>query len=329
MKGIILIVDGNYQLMKTVFPLQQANTLYGELFNVLQNSFEKQISLFPFKQIFYVSDSKNSWRKQVNETYKANRVKKEEIDWSFVFQCYSEFKEKVGDKKCVHLEYPGLEGDDWIASLVNKANRNGYSTLIISADQDLLQLLEWSLDPDYINIMYRDNVMMEKVWYPKGYNIFMNKLQKTPIDLFALDWRHDFFQLVKKFSKYNVNEINQHESLFRKIVSGDAGDNIQSALITYTKTGKPRGIGDAGAERIWNNYIQNGNDEIVDYENDDTIRHMTDLVLEYKKSDDTKREAVSGKIKENVKMIKLHNTQFVPPEYQNVLDASIDKVMLL
>lgn len=328
MKGIILIIDGNYQLMKTVFPLQQANTLYGELFNVLSNTFEKQLNLFPFKQVFYVSDSKNSWRKQINQTYKANRSKKEEIDWNFVFQCYTEFKQKVGSNKCVHLEYNGLEGDDWIAALVNKANANGYSTLVISADQDLLQLLEWSLNPDYINIMYRDNIMQEKVWYPKGYNIFLNNLQKTPIDLFELDWRHDFFQLIKKFSKYQNVEVNPHQSLFCKIISGDPGDNITSTLVTYTKTGKPRGIGEAGANKIWNSYLESA-DEIVDYKNHEILELMTNLVLEYKKVDDTKYQTVFNKINENIKLIKLHNNEFVPSEYQRVLDEEIDKVMML
>lgn len=328
MKGIILIIDGNYQLMKTVFPLHNSNSLYGELFKTLQHTFDKQLNLFPFKQVFYVSDSKTSWRKQVNQTYKANRSKKEEIDWNFVFQCYTEFKQKLGSNKCQHLEYNGLEGDDWIAALVRKANANGYSTLIISADQDLLQLLDWSISPDYINIMYRDNLMQEKVWYPKGYQIFLNHLRKTEIDLFALDWRQDFYELLKKFNKYQTIEVNQHQSLFCKIISGDGGDNITSTLVTYTKTGKPRGIGESGANKIWNSYIQNA-DEIVDYKNHDILELMTNLVLEYKKVDASYYQKVFDKINENIKLIKLHNNEYMPQEYQKILEESIDSVIKL
>jgi 5'-3' exonuclease len=329
MKGIILIIDGNYQLMKTVFPLHQANTLYGELFNVLQNTFEKQINLFPFHQVFFVSDSKNSWRKQINQTYKANRSKKEEVDWNFVFQCYTEFKQKVGSNKCVHLEYTGLEGDDWIAGIVKKANENGYSTLTISSDQDLLQLLSWSTEPDYINIQYRDNLMQEKVWFPKGYNVFLNKLRRTEIDLFALDWRQDFYELLKKLNRYQTIEVNPQQELFCKVISGDAGDNISSTLITYTKTGKPRGIGEAGALKIWNKYLEAA-DEFVDYNNHEILELMTNLILEYKKveSEATIYRKVFDKVNENIKMIKLQQ-EYMPVEYQRVLNESIDSVLKL
>lgn len=328
MKGIILIIDGNYQLMKTVFPLHNSNALYGELFNTLQHTFEKQLNLFPFKQVFYVSDSKSSWRKQIAQDYKGNRVKKEEVDWNFVFQCYTEFKQKIGSNKCVHLEYNGLEGDDWISALVRKANSNGYSTLVVSADHDLLQLLDWGFNPDYINMQFRDTLLQEKVWYPKGYEIFLNKLRKTEIDLFALDWRQDFYELLKKFSRYQSEEVNQHQSLFCKIIQGDKGDNISSTLVTYTKTGKPRGIGESGANKIWDSYIQQA-DEIVDYKNQDILELMTQLVLEYKKVDNSHYQKVLNKINENIKLIKLHNNEYMPLEYQKILNDCIDSVIKL
>lgn len=319
-----LIVDGNYILMRTIFPLLNSNTLYGELANNLQFSFDKQCNLYPFNQIFHVSDSKFSWRKQVNSTYKANRKKKEEIDWNFVFQCYSEFKNKISSsKKVTYLECDGIEGDDWIAGIVKESNAKGISCLVISSDEDLLQLLKWSLNPNVINIQFRDSMMQEKVWLPKGYNIFMNNLQKTPVDLFALDWRHDFFEMIKKFKKYNLVEVNPHQALFCKIVQGDKGDNIDSVYISTTKNGKPRGIGDSGSEKIWQNYITNG-DEFVDYHNQDTLEYITDLVVTYKKLENTtaNRTTILNKINENVKLITLVEN-YMPDEFKNIFEKTL------
>lgn len=318
MKGIVLIIDGNHQLMKTVFPLQNANRLYGELHNVLTNTFEKLVKMFPFKQVFHVSDSKSSWRKQVNADYKGNRKKTEEVDWEFVFTCYDEFKKQVAQKH-TQVEGTGIEGDDWIAEIVKQANANGYSCLIVSADQDLLQLLEWS--KDYINIMYRDNLLQEKVWYPTGYEIFINNLKKVEMDLFALDWRYEFYDLLKKLKKYQTIEVNPHQALFLKVVAGDGGDNVASTCITYTKTGKPRGIGESGATKIWNSFLEIS-DEMVDYKNHETLETITSLILDYKKVDETQRAKVFAKVNENVKLIKLNNDS-MPLEYKTMLSDTV------
>jgi 5'-3' exonuclease len=320
-----LVVDGNFFLMRNVFPLHNSNTLFGNLASNLLNGFDRQVSLFPFNQIFFVSDSKYSWRKtHVNASYKANRKKKEEIDWNFVFTCYSEFKSKISKtSKITHLESDGIEGDDWIAGIVKESNRRGISCLVISSDEDLLQLLKWSFTPNVINIQYRDSIMQEKVWLPKGYNIFINSLQKTPVDLFALDWRHDFLELIKKFKKYTVVEVNPQQALFCKIVQGDKGDNIESLFISTTKNGKPRGIGDSGAEKIWQNYIANG-DEFVDYHNQETLEYIIDLVVSYKKLENTvtHRTNILNKLNENVKLITLVEN-YMPEEYTNILEKSI------
>lgn len=324
-----LIIDGNYQLMKTIFPLHNSNTLYGELEANLNFSFDRQIALYPFNQVFFVSDGKSSWRKAINADYKANRSKKEGIDWDFVFQCYTEFKEKIS-KRCTKLESDGLEGDDWIAAIVRASNAKGISCLILSTDRDYHQLLKWNIDPNYINILYRDNLLQEKVWLPQGYSVFMNHLQKTPVDLFALDWRQDFFALMRKFGKYQMSEINPIESLFCKIVQGDKTDNISSLYSTTTKDGKIRGIGEAGALKIWKNYIQNADDHHVDYENLELRELIIDLVIEYKKAENNKaiRAKIFDNLQKNIKMIRLEE-RYMPVEYQRILKENVEQSVKL
>ena len=85
---ISLIIDGNYLLHRVIFPLIEARTLYGELYSAMSTTLNKQIEMYPFDQIWFVSDDRFSWRKTVQQDYKGNRVKDDKIDWEFIYNTY-------------------------------------------------------------------------------------------------------------------------------------------------------------------------------------------------------------------------------------------------
>lgn len=90
------IIDGNFLLSKLVFTLHKNNLLYGALYQALENSLSQYRSFYPFSTIYLVSDSKEkSWRKKFDSSYKSQRKKNVDIDWKFVYDTYSEFKNKV------------------------------------------------------------------------------------------------------------------------------------------------------------------------------------------------------------------------------------------
>ncbi len=91
-----LIVDLNYILMRVVFTLSKSNMLYGNLTKYLEASVLKYKRWFPFNQVYLVSDSKDkSWRKSLYSKYKENRKKDTDIDWTFVYEQYKEFKDYI------------------------------------------------------------------------------------------------------------------------------------------------------------------------------------------------------------------------------------------
>ncbi len=147
------------------------------------------------------------------------------------------------------LEYPGIEGDDWISFLVNRSNSKGRSTIIVSNDYDIKQIVSYSLDPLCINMMTNEMYNKEKLFLPKNYQIFLNKVSKLPNDdIFNLNDNNDFLLLINKFlNKYEINEIDPIESLIIKIISGDVSDNINSVW-SQIKNGKKRGIGTKGVK---------------------------------------------------------------------------------
>lgn len=310
--------------MKLVFPLIKMNTLYGDLMRALEINFKKHVEMYPFHQVWFVSDSKFTWRKEIFDYYKANRVKDDTIDWEFIFNTYNEFKQTLDPIKYKTAEANGLEGDDWVAHIVKKSNERGNSCLVMSSDGDLQQLLKWRLNPDYINIQYKDNLGHEKAYCPEGYQIFINNIKRRELDLFELDWKQDFLNLIDALNKkYTFQEVDPIKLMFKKIVMGDKKDNVGTLFTTYTTTNKPRGIGDSGANKIWDKF-RDINPDVFNYDSDEFADDVVELVCEYKKvpvspeNSDTIRE----NLKTNLKLLRLEK-HYMPEKYYNIIEEEL------
>jgi 5'-3' exonuclease len=303
-----LIIDGNYILSKNTFTLHKNNLLFGALHKSLENTINNYRKWYPFANVYLVSDSKEkSWRRQLTTSYKATRKKDSDIDWNFVYTAYGEFKDSMKGLVKV-LEAPHVEGDDWISFLVTKANKEGRSAIIVSNDYDIKQIVNYGLDPLFINIMTNEMYNKEKLFLPKNYQIFLNKVSKLPSDdIFNLNDNTDFLLLLDRFiNKYEINEINPVESLMVKIISGDASDNIGSVW-SVVKNGKKRGIGSKGAQSIYDEYILEFGE--INLSDPDLYENIADLICEKKKLSKTQIESIVENIKDNMKLIdlRMHN----------------------
>jgi hypothetical protein len=144
----------------------------------------------------------------------------------------------------------------------------------------------------------------EKLFLPKNYQIFLNKISKLPNDdIFNLNDNSDFLGLLNRFiSKYEIDEINPVESLIVKIISGDVSDNIGSVW-SQTKGGKKRGIGAKGAKSIYDQYISEFGE--VNLQDPDLYENIADLICEKKKLSKTQIDTIVENIKGNMKLIDL------------------------
>ena len=299
-----LIIDGNYILSRLVFTLHKNNLLYGALHKALENAVVKYKKWYPFANVYLVSDSKEkSWRKDYIDEYKGTRKKDSDIDWKFVYQAYGEFKESMKDTFKV-MEAPHIEGDDWIAFLCDKANNEGRSALIVSNDYDIKQIVKYSMDPLWINMMSNEMYNKEKLFLPKNYQIFINKVSKIPNnDIFNINDNSEFLGLMNGFmKKYEIHEIDSMESLMVKIISGDKSDNIGSVW-SVVKNGKKRGIGVKGAQSIYNEYLLEFGD--MNHNDPDLHENIADLICEKKKLSKTKISDIVDNIESNVKLMDL------------------------
>jgi len=310
------IIDGNYILSRLVFTLHKNNLLYGALTQSLENTITNYKKLYPFSNVYLVSDSKEkSWRKSLNSNYKANRKKDSDIDWAFVYKAYDEFKQNLKGTKL--LESPTIEGDDWISFLVQKTNDMNQSNFIVSNDHDIKQLIKFNLDSEWINFMSNEMYNQEKIFLPKNYQIFLNKIsQKNNNDIFDLNDNSEFLSLMNRFvNRYQLSEISNLESLLIKIISGDTSDNIQSVYQT-NKSGKVRGIGPKGAYSIYESYISEFGDPSL--QDPDLFENIADLICEKKKISKTNIENIVGRIQDNMKLIDLRIDNF-PDEIVNTM----------
>ena len=298
-----LLIDGNYILSKLVFTLHKHNLLYGGLHKALENNISGYRKWYPFTNIYLVSDSKEkSWRKKIVDDYKGTRKKDTDIDWNFVYTAYGEFKDSLKNIKV--LEAPHIEGDDWLSYLTERANHEGRSVIIVSNDYDIKQMVNYSLEPLTINLMTNEMYNKEKLFLPKNYQVFLNKLSRLPNDdIFNLNDNVEFLGLLDNFiNKYEVHEIDPMESLIIKIISGDSSDNINSVW-SVTKNGKKRGIGAAGAKTIYDEYLlEFGEVNLLD---PDLHENIADLICEKKKLGKSQISPIVGNIEMNVRLIDL------------------------
>jgi len=316
------IIDGNYILSKLVFTLHKNNLLYGALDQALENSILNYRKIYPFSDFYLVSDSKErSWRKELLTEYKTHRKKDSDIDWKFVYSTYEKFKSRLSSIKI--LEYPRIEGDDWIAFLVQKLNEEKKSTMIVSNDYDIKQLISFDLDNMWINFMSNEMFNKQKIFLPNNYQMIIDKIKKLPSnDIFDLNDNSEFLSLFKKFeTKYDTHIINKMESLFIKIVSGDSSDNIQS-VYRVTKNGRVRGIGAKGAKSIYDSYINEFGE--VSLDDPDLYENIADIICEKKKLSKSMISKIVSNINGNMKLIDLRINNF-PSEILNSMNDKFSR----
>ncbi len=320
-----LIIDGNYLLNKNVFSLHKNNLLFGSLSKSLEVSTFNYRKWFPFANVYFVSDSREkSWRKKLHKEYKANRKPNNDIDWEFVFESYIEFKNTLKYRGIKVLEAQNIEGDDFISYITHKSNLEGRSTIIVSNDYDIKQLVKYNLNPLCLNIMSNEMLNKQKLFLPKNYQIFLNEVNKLDNnDLFNLNDNVEFINLLNSFiEKYEIKEIDPIEALIVKVISGDQSDNI-SSVWSIIKNGKKRGIGESGAKSVFDNYIAEFGD--INLSDPDLFENIADLICEKKKLSKTTIEEIKINIENNMKLIHLDIKSF-PIEVIKRMDNEFHKI---
>ena len=235
---LTLLIDGNWLLMSRLSVLQNRYVSDEKLCENLKLLMIRSINIVlkqfnEIDNIIFVSDG-GSWRNKIpipsflNEEYKGNRTKSDDINWDLVFENYEDFLHKLTSSGITVCKELNLEGDDWMWYWSEKLNSEGTNCIIWSRDKDLTQLVKidknccftvcWTKDTGVITV-HRDEEDMD---------FFFNETYSLNEKIY-----HSIIDKAKEFK-----EINPKQIVLDKIIRGDAGDNVFPIIVKKTKTDK-------------------------------------------------------------------------------------------
>jgi len=255
-----------------------------------------------------------------------------------VYQVYDAVKLKISLKPNIKLlEHPGLEGDDFIAHIVKTSNKKNISNIILASDGDLQQLLDFDLNNLWINIQWNYRFSDERLYLPENFQLFLESLSSVDNgidDLFSgnTDNEVDFALYIENLiSKTKIATRIPEKVIFEKIVQGDTSDNIPSIIKIKAKKLDPegRGIGEAGAIKLYNLYKEL-NPDVIDFDSNDFLEKLVDATLYFKKlKADFHRDIIKANIISNRMLIYL-DTKYMPTSiYESMVDhyETVDKTV--
>lgn len=310
--------------------------LNGNLSLVLMRDFMNIMATYSFDNIIFVSDTRQKiWRKDIYPEYKDGRKKDDTIDWETVYREYDIFKENVRKKlPYVRLfEAAKIEGDDFIAHSVKESNKRGDSNVIVATDVDYDQLLSFNMEERWINIRMTCKMSDNRTFIPYGSEVFYHEvINNTEFDFFEPSKILDFVYFLETLNKKsNIVFVNNYDSLFLKITTGDKGDNIKSVFRCKDKryNENANGIGGAGAEKILAKF-KDIYGEDTNPENDDFVEKLSNVIIFDKKiSREFQEEALyilDKNIKFNRSMVSM-DKKYVPENIYSIITETYNKEM--
>ena len=280
--------------------------------------------------VVFIEDS-HSWRKDLllQREYKGNRKKiQDDIDkkgFDTVIANFTETLRSMGVKVSLAER---SEGDDLIYAWSDHLFEEGKSSLILSTDRDLNQLVKCVNDVHIIQYGPLNN----KLWVSEASNKVIEKLNERHEvtqenlfeELFVVSIENDPFT---RFVESTTVEVVDPEKIrFAKIVGGDTSDNIYPVYYREaTETTRAKGLGEKTVEKIYNQFKEKLGCEFDYhiYNQEDAIKLLCNVIYDVAKINDENftRRMLFENIKTNTSLVSL-TSESIPDD---VLDnMSID-----
>lgn len=247
MSKLNIIIDGNYQMHRTLHTYEQLTPVKldseedcGRFIRKLATDLCYTLRCIGrADRIIWTIDC-NSWRKKIdidqNDGYKKNRSYSDDVNWENFSKLNKEFGKILEDANCISTMINGMEGDDLMYFWSNKFFEDEEDTLILTGDRDITQLVKCN-DKNFICV-YNDNSKSHKLTAANGFLDYIYR--EDEVSLFDLDAALNNKKVMKEFSNREdvvVEEIDPEDVIYEKIVSGDSGDNVPP-IVTWTETQK-------------------------------------------------------------------------------------------
>ena len=340
------VIDGNYFLFRTLYVLprksKKAEMLGTEedanvFMRKLATDFAYQIRLFEglIDKVVWTIDSR-SWRKDFypEAEYKGNRKQDSSINWANFSKVTEEFTQLLIKQGVIYSKVDGAEGDDLMYAWNTECLANNKSVIMFTGDRDLVQLVNKSQSNNTHTILF--SPAHKKLYTYQGFSEWLTEESKEEsTDLFDVlkvssspeAQSKKLLSSVISKKKVSVVEVDPEEFRFRKVLTGDSGDNVPPAYwhISTPKNGKPRryGISEAKASAIITEFKEkHGTLSHMYLYDDGYITDLANILIRHMKAKHMSREQIISNLKSNVNLMVL-SSHTIP---EGILDEMFQSV---
>lgn len=280
--------------------------------------------------VVFVKDS-HSWRKDLllQQEYKGNRKKAQDnIDNNGFTTVINNFTDTLNELGVKISQVYRSEGDDLISAWSDYLFQEGKSSLILSTDKDLTQLVKCVND---VHIMQYSPIA-NKLYISEETNQVINDMKNKTItqenlfdEIFTISVESDSFE--KFVESAEIEIVNPEHVRFTKIVGGDTSDNIYPV---YFKMGdgttRNKGIGAKTVEKIYEAFKHRLGCEFDYhiYSNEDAMKMLCNIIYDIAKIKDENftRRMLFENLKTNTSLVSL-TTESIPEDVIEGMHASI------
>ena len=230
MKDRVFIIDGSSYLYRAYHAMPPLSTSKGQPTGAIKGVTNMLMTLKKDSEgspIIVVFDAKGkTFRSEIYKEYKANRPPMPD-DLREQLEPLKEICKAIGFPL---IEIPGVEADDVIATLVNKAKEKKFKAVVSSLDKDLMQLVE---DPNItiMNTMKHQIFTEDKVF--EKFGVQPNQIR----DMLALvgDSSDNIPGVPKVGQKTAAKWLNEYKNLDgikdnAELIKGVVGENLRNSL---------------------------------------------------------------------------------------------------
>jgi 5'-3' exonuclease len=268
------------------------NRAYGFMRNAMREN--------PTSDVWVCADSpEDSWRKMVYPEYKGNRP----TDSSFVDSCVLNFTERCSAVGITALALPGFEADDILYAVAMGNDLEDISTLVITSDSDMQQLLHFTSFAAPVTVIYDPDFNKKHYLIHPDAATACNNM--TMFDMDGMD-----SMVYSIHSNQNCKIMPPYRSVITKLFCGEKGDNIPSCFTAIN--GKTQSLGETRAKKLAEEFT-----DIEMFYDDSELRKIASRVLEITNCKQTNR---IDEIVTNLKLNRLliHMDQRFIPDYSRL-----------
>ena len=339
------VIDGNYFLFRTLYVLPRKSKKTEMLatdedaivfMRKLATDFAYQIRLFEglIDKVVWTIDSR-SWRKDFypDAEYKGNRKQDSSINWKNFSKVTEDFTQLLIKQGVIYSKIDGAEGDDLMYAWNTESLANDKSVIMFTGDRDLVQLVNRSQTNSTHTILF--SPAHKKMYTYQGFSEWLTTedevSSKDIFDVLKVSASPEaqskklLSSIIAK-KKVSVIEVDPEEFRFRKVLTGDSGDNVPPAYWhTSTTNGKTRryGVSEGKATAIIDEFkLKHGTLSHMYLYEDGYITDLANILIKHMKAKHMSREQIITNLKSNVNLMVL-SSHTIP---EGILDEMFKSV---